>query len=75
LCAKAKFTRGPFINGAFDGGSSASLGTAGYVIALSTCEEVVRKGIFLGPGYTVNEAEVNALYHLIKDVVELTATG
>ena len=51
------------------------VGTAGYIIALSTGEEVVRKGLFLGPGYTLNEAEVNALHHLIKDLVELTATG
>ena len=36
LCSKSLFRRGNFIHAAFDGGSADSIGTAGFVIALST---------------------------------------
>ena len=36
LCSKSLFRRGHFIHAAFDGGSADSVGTAGFVIALST---------------------------------------
>ena len=36
LCCKSLFWRGNFIHAAFDEGSADSIGTAGFVIALST---------------------------------------
>ena len=36
LCSKSLFRRGHFIHAAFNGGSADSVGTAGFVIALST---------------------------------------
>jgi ribonuclease HI len=45
------------------------MGTAGYVIATfdgSQTRELVRKGIYLGPKHTVNDAEVLALLHAVK---------
>ena len=36
LCSKNLFRRDNFIHAAFDGGSADSIGTAGFVIALST---------------------------------------
>jgi ribonuclease HI len=65
---------GKYVHVAFDGGSSKSVGTAGYVIAVFDglrTKEIVRKGIFLGPKHTVNDAEVMALHHAVNHLYEL----
>ena len=60
---------------AFDGGSRNSEGTAGFVIAKSDGTEVRRTGIYLGAGYTVNDAEVVAMHRALLAVVHARRCG
>lgn len=69
LAPKAHFAAGPYVHVAFDGGSRKSEGTAGFVIALSDGTEIRRSGVYLGPGYTVNDAEVVALQRALLALV------
>ena len=60
---------------AFDGGSKAGVGSAGYVIADVYGGEVVRKGLYLGPGVTNNEAESTGVYQALQGLAELQDAG
>jgi ribonuclease HI len=72
----SKFLSGPFIHAAFDGGCTPeSVGTCGYVIAISTTGEVVRRGIYLGKGYTCTTSEATGLKLLVAKLRELVASG
>jgi ribonuclease HI len=55
---RGTFLEGSFVHVAFDGGASkGGEGTAGFVIINKHGQEVVRRGMVLGPGLTNNEAE------------------
>jgi len=75
LAPRSRFGQGAFIHVAFDGGSRSSEGTAGYVIATSNGYELRRTGLYLGPGHTVNEAEVIALQRALRAVVSARNAG
>ena len=63
----------------FDGGSSGNrevrqgIGTAGFVICDGSQKEIIRKGCYLGPANTVNDAEANALVLALKELQALQA--
>jgi hypothetical protein len=75
LAPKARFAAGPFVHLAFDGGSRNAEGTAGFVIATSDGTEIRRSGVYLGPGYTVNDAEVVALQRALRALTYARRTG
>ena len=56
-----KFMRGPYVHIQFDGGSQDGHGTGGFTIIDETGRELIRAGLYYGPGYTNNEAEATAL--------------
>ena len=51
------------------------MGTAGFVIALSSGKELVRKGVYLGKGHTVNDSEVLALRCAVEELHKLEKKG
>jgi hypothetical protein len=66
------FKKGRFVHAAFDGGASKEgIGTAGYVIADATGQEVVRRGVALGPALTNNEAESTAALLALEHLARL----
>ena len=56
-----KFVKGPYVHIQFDGGSQDGHGTGGFTIVDEAGKELVRAGLYYGPGYTNNEAEATAL--------------
>ena len=53
---------------AFDGGAKDGVGSAGFVLVDAAGREVVRRGLYMGPGTTNNEAEaegVSAALHML----------
>lgn len=66
---RGTFSRGPYVHVQFDGGAARNgIATAGYVIADSRGQEVVRRGVPLGRGLTNNDAESTAVRMALEDL-------
>ena len=73
---RGSFSEGAYVHVAFDSGASKEgNATAGFIIVNCKGQEVVRRGMVLGPGLTNNEAESAACLAALRELARLQQQG
>jgi len=70
-----KFLAGEFVHLSFDGGAKDGVGSAAFVLVDAKGQEVVRRGLYMGPGTTCNEAEARAVHDGLHELARLQDDG